>query len=175
MSEARAVPGPTAIQRARSVEDVMVGEEIVRHTLLSRVVHWVVASFFVLCVFTGLPIWSPIFGWMAAPFGGLSVVRWLHSWLGVAFAVTSVLMLLQWFKEMVFDANDRKFKVVEYLKFSAQPKYYVEYSKALGLIPANLKAAAQIPDWAPGGKYRVFLELAHRSCPACGQHKRNVG
>jgi multiple sugar transport system substrate-binding protein len=50
----------------------------------------------------------------------------------------------------------------EYLKFSAQTKYYVDYSKALGLIPANLKAAAQIPDWAPGGKYRVFLELAQK-------------
>ena len=50
----------------------------------------------------------------------------------------------------------------EYLEFSAQPKYYVEYAKALGLIPANKEAAEQLPEWAPGGKYRVFLELADK-------------
>jgi len=48
----------------------------------------------------------------------------------------------------------------EYLEFSAQPKYYVEYSKALGLIPANTSVAAQLPNFAPDGKYRVFLDLA---------------
>jgi len=50
----------------------------------------------------------------------------------------------------------------EYLRFSAQPTYYVEYAKALGLIPANTDAAASVPNFAPGGKYRVFLELSQR-------------
>ena len=50
---------------------------------------------------------------------------------------------------------------LEYLKFSAKPEYYVDYAKALGLIPANTDAAAQVPNFAPGGKYRFFLEL----CP----------
>jgi multiple sugar transport system substrate-binding protein len=51
---------------------------------------------------------------------------------------------------------------LQYLKFSAQTKYYVDYAKALGLIPANLDAAKELPDWAAGGKYNVFLELARR-------------
>jgi len=50
----------------------------------------------------------------------------------------------------------------EYLEFSAQPKYYVEYSKALGLIPANTQAAAQLPAFQEGGKYRVFLDIAEK-------------
>jgi multiple sugar transport system substrate-binding protein len=50
----------------------------------------------------------------------------------------------------------------EYLEFSAQPKYYVEYSKALGLIPANTQAAAQLPAFRDGGKYRVFLDIAEK-------------
>jgi multiple sugar transport system substrate-binding protein len=49
---------------------------------------------------------------------------------------------------------------LEYLEFSAQEKYYVEYAETLGLIPANLAAAEQLPDWSEGGKYRVFLDLA---------------
>jgi multiple sugar transport system substrate-binding protein len=50
----------------------------------------------------------------------------------------------------------------EYLKFSAQPKYYVEYAKTLGLIPANTDAAATVPNFAPDGKYRVFLDLSQK-------------
>jgi multiple sugar transport system substrate-binding protein len=49
---------------------------------------------------------------------------------------------------------------LEYLEFSAQPKYYAEYAEALGLIPANLAAAETLPEWSEGGKYRVFLDLA---------------
>jgi multiple sugar transport system substrate-binding protein len=51
---------------------------------------------------------------------------------------------------------------LEYLKFSAKPEYYVAYAKALGLIPANTDAAAQVPNFAPGGKYRFFLELSQK-------------
>jgi formate dehydrogenase subunit gamma len=113
-----AVPGPTAMQRGRSVENVVVGDEIVRHTLGSRVVHWLVASTFVFCVLTGLPVWSPVFGWMATLVGGLSVARWLHAWLGIAFAAASLIMFVQWISDMRFDASDKSFRVLEYLKFS---------------------------------------------------------
>jgi len=51
---------------------------------------------------------------------------------------------------------------LEYLKFSAKPEYYVDYATALGLIPANTDAAAQVPNFAPGGKYRFFLDLSQK-------------
>src|SRR6202171_2870401 len=88
------VVGPTAIQVARSREDVLVGDEIVRHRVLSRVIHWAVAVFFLGALFTGMPIWSPVFGWMAYLFGGLSVCRWLHAWLGVAFAASIAVVVV---------------------------------------------------------------------------------
>ena len=47
-----------------------------------------------------------------------------------------------------------------YLKFTTDKKYYVNFSKALGLIPAKTTAAAEIPNFAPGGKYEVFLKFA---------------
>src|SRR5438132_8840551 len=110
--------GPTAIQVARGREDVVIGDEIVLYRLASRVIHWVVAVFFFGALFTGMPIWSPVFGWMAYLFGGLSVCRWLHAWLGVAFAAAMVLMFVLWARDMVFDKNDKRFSVVEYMKFS---------------------------------------------------------
>ena len=112
------VVGPTAIQVARDRENVLVGDEIVRHRLSSRVIHWAVAVFFLGALFTGMPIWSPVFGWMATLFGGLSVCRWLHAWTGVAFAASMAVMFVHWLREMKFDAEDRKFNVLEYMRFS---------------------------------------------------------
>jgi formate dehydrogenase subunit gamma len=108
---------PTAIAVGREREDVVVGEEIIRHRLSTRLVHWAVAVTFILCVVTGLPIWSPVFGWMAVFVGGLSVARWFHAWMGIAFAVTMLWMGLQWFADMRFDEHDNKFSFIEYLRF----------------------------------------------------------
>jgi len=112
------VAGPTAMQVARDREDVVIGDELVRHKLSSRVIHWTVAVFFFVALLSGMPIWSPVFGWMAFLFGGLSVCRWLHPWSGVAFAVASLVMFVLWVGQMRFDATDRKFNVMEYLRFS---------------------------------------------------------
>ena len=116
MSEA-ALPGQTsrtgvgdaAVVRARQAEDVLVGGEIVRHRLSSRAIHWTVALFFFVCLFTGLPIWTPLFGWMATLFGGLSVCRWLHPWSGVVFSIASLVMFVHWFSEMKLTEKDREF------------------------------------------------------------------
>jgi multiple sugar transport system substrate-binding protein len=51
---------------------------------------------------------------------------------------------------------------MEYMKFSAQAKYFVDYPKTLSLIPVTPDAAAKIPAYAPGGKYRVFFDLASK-------------
>jgi formate dehydrogenase subunit gamma len=116
MSEA-ALPGQTArtgvgdaaVVRARRAEGVVVGGEIVRHRLASRVIHWTVALFFFVCLFTGLPIWSPIFGWMATFFGGLAVCRWLHPWSGVVFSAASLVMFVHWFTEMKLAGREWEF------------------------------------------------------------------
>ena len=59
----------TPIVVARHRENVVVNGEIVRHRRASRLIHWSVALTFFLCVFTGMPIWTPIFHWMAAMVG----------------------------------------------------------------------------------------------------------
>jgi formate dehydrogenase subunit gamma len=109
------VPAPTIMDAARYHEDAVVGDEIVRHKLSARFIHWAVALFFFGALFTGLPVWSPVFGWMAAFFGGLQVCRWLHAWVGIAFAAASVAMFFQWFRQMTFDSTDRSFSVGKYM------------------------------------------------------------
>ncbi len=106
--------------RARSTEDVVVGQEIVRHRLTSRAIHWIVAALFFLSLLSGMPIWTPIFGWMAALFGGLSVCRWLHPWAGVLFVAASLVMFLHWRRDMRLLPSDREWlrpkKVVQYMR-----------------------------------------------------------
>ena len=92
---------------ARHSEDVLVGREIVRHRLASRAIHWAAALFFFTALCTGLPIWSPLFGWMASLFGGLAVCRWLHPWTGSLFFVSMGFMFVHWLSDMRLQPADR--------------------------------------------------------------------
>ena len=120
-----AVPSPSldpAIARARGGEDVAVGDQIVRHRLSTRIVHWAVALSFVACLLSGLPIWTPVFGWTAGLFGGLHVCRWLHPWAGTLFFLTSLLMFFQWLGDMVLRASERDWlgpKLFQYMRHEA--------------------------------------------------------
>jgi formate dehydrogenase subunit gamma len=122
--------GPAAAPSRKS-EDVVVGDEIVRHRFWARVIHWSVALTFFVLLFTGMPIWTPIFGWMAALFGGLEVCRWLHPWVGLAFSVFSILMFIGWFRDMRLEKQDRGWlgpKVFEYLKFQGEDPEVGKYN-----------------------------------------------
>ena len=104
-------------------EDTLVGTEIQRHGLTSRLVHWSVALTFVLCLATGLPIWFAAFGWMAHLFGGLTVCRWLHPWVGWAFSFSMLVMFVRWAKQMALEAGEWAWigpKTLEYLRFDKE-------------------------------------------------------
>jgi formate dehydrogenase subunit gamma len=101
-------------------EDTVVGTEIQRHRLSARVIHWGVAFSFVGCLLTGMPIWTPLFGWMAQLFGGLAVCRWLHPFLGLAFCVFALFMCVRWAALMVLEPSEWAWfgpKTIEYLRF----------------------------------------------------------
>ena len=111
MSTSATTPGPhlagdPAVIVARRFEDVVVGNEISRHNLLSRLSHWAVAVSFAVAMLSGMPIWTPVFGWMAHLFGGLSVCRLVHPWAGVAFFLFSVERFFQWLRDMHFRDPD---------------------------------------------------------------------
>ena len=125
------LPPPTPEQMAAARENQVVGEHIVRHSLGSRVIHWATALFFFGCVLTGLPIWTPIFGWMAALFGGLEVCAWLHPWLGIAFFAMTVVMFFFWVGEMRMERKDWGWlgpKMVEYFKRSGDDRDVGKYN-----------------------------------------------
>ena len=99
------------------------GRAIVRHRLASRVIHWAVAFFFLVCLLSGLPIWTPVFGWMAGLLGGLSVCRVLHPWAGLLYFAASLGMFLNWQREMRLEPKDREWlgpKALRYMSLQEQ-------------------------------------------------------
>ena len=166
-----AAPGPTIMKLARTREDVALGDELVRHRMLSRVIHWTVALFFMVALMTGMPIWSPVFQWMAPLFGGLTVCRWLHAWSGVAFSVSTVVMVAHWFHDMKLVPHDLKFNLVGYMQFSSAEdpeigKYNAGQKLFFWTAPAAMLVVllSGIPLWWPttfGSTLRQVCIIVH--------------
>ncbi len=130
-------PVDPAVITARTGEDVVVGNEIVRHNRASRLIHWTVAVTFFVCVFTGMPIWTPVFGWMAHLFGGLSVCRVIHPWAGVAFFIASVAMFFQWLSGMHFEPEEKGWlgpKLFQYMRYQTDDADVGKYNGGQKLL-----------------------------------------
>jgi formate dehydrogenase subunit gamma len=171
MSTARPVhPVDAAVIAAQTREDVVVGNEIVRHNRASRLIHWAVALTFFVCVFTGMPIWTPVFGWMAHLFGGLSVCRVLHPWAGVAFFVASIAMFVQWVSDMHFEQHERGWlgpKLFQYMRYETDDSNVGKYNGgqkllfwavALGAVGLLLSGLLM---WFPRAFPHLLMELAY--------------
>src|SRR5262249_29635090 len=108
-----------AAQVARDRKDVVVGDEIVRHRLATRVVHWLAAPSFFVALLCGLPIFSPVFRWVAHPFGGLSRWRLFPPRARVAFVAFTAVLFVQWVRDMTLERSEWGWlgpRMVRYLK-----------------------------------------------------------
>lgn len=159
-----------AVTAGRDREDIVVGGEIVRHRRSSRFIHFAVAFTFIVCLLTGLPIWTPFFSWMAPLFGGLSFCRYLHPVTGVLFSVSSLVMFAHWAKAMQFLpgeskwlAPDRLFGYLEYRddnrevgKYNPGQKlqFWCAILAALGLLVSGLVM------WFPASFPQIVREFS---------------
>ena len=120
-----------AIVRARTTEDIAVGDELVRHRLSSRVIHWAVGVLFLVCLLSGLPIWTPVFGWMAGLLGGLAVCSVLHPWAGLLFFASAAAMFVHWLKDMRFTPEDWEWlgpKALAYVTYAEHDEEVGKYN-----------------------------------------------
>ena len=83
--------------------------ELLRHHVYTRFLHWMVALFFFLALFSGFGIYLPwLFRWFTPIFGGGPLARELHPWFGLGFVIFFGLQALNWFKPMMWtDADSR--------------------------------------------------------------------
>jgi formate dehydrogenase subunit gamma len=139
---------------------------------MSRLIHWAVALTFFICLLSGMPIWSPVFGWMAPLFGGLSVCRVIHPWVGAAFFLASAVMFFCWRRDMHVDASERREWTVggrafAYLRYETDDTNVGKYNggqklqfwlvslAALGLLVSGLLM------WFPSAFPKILMEFAY--------------
>jgi len=81
--------------------------ELLRHPVYTRVIHWSVALFFFLALFTGFGIYLPwLFRWFTPFFGGGPLSRILHPYFGLGFVFFFSLQVLNWLKPMLWAPGD---------------------------------------------------------------------
>lgn len=81
--------------------------ELLRHPVYTRALHWMVALFFFLALFSGFGIYLPwLFRWFTPIFGGGQLSRTMHPWFGVGFVVFFALQALNWLKPMAWTSAD---------------------------------------------------------------------
>jgi formate dehydrogenase subunit gamma len=155
------VPGrhaDTAIVTARTKENVYIGEEIVRHRRASRMIHWGVAASFVLALMTGMPIWTPLFAWMANIVGGLQVARLIHPYISLVFIAFIIAQFIEWQDEMKMTEHDKGWlgpKLFQYLRYEDESADTGKYNGGQKLffyattVGAVLFVASGVVMWFP--------------------------
>ena len=73
---------------------------VLRYTFHERFIHWMAGLSYIYLLLTGLAFWSPWLFWIAAIFGGGTIARELHPWIGLIFVVAVLLMFRMWSTQM---------------------------------------------------------------------------
>jgi formate dehydrogenase subunit gamma len=92
-----------------SASPILPNGRVLRYSFHERLVHWVAAISYVYLMLTGLAFWSPWLFWLAVVFGGGTVSRELHPWVGLIFVVGTLMMYDMWARQMRETELDRQF------------------------------------------------------------------
>src|ERR1051325_724236 len=84
-------------------------DELLRHPVYTRVLHWSVAFFFIASLLSGFAIYTPwLYRWLTPLFGGGPLTRLLHPWFGVGFVVVFFFQFLNWLRPMLWTGDDSR-------------------------------------------------------------------
>ncbi len=126
-------------------------DELVRHPVYTRVLHWAVAIFFLLALLSGFAIYSPwLYRALTPLFGGGPMTRLLHPWFSLGFVLFFAFQFLNWLRPMTWNADDRRWmrELRTYVTNSApvEPEY-VEF----------FNGGQKLYFWAIAGSALIFL------------------
>lgn len=79
---------------------------ILRYGWFSRLNHWIIAISFVLLVLSGLALFHPFFWGFTGLFGGPTMTRILHPFIGVFMTVFFLILAVRFFKESLIRRHD---------------------------------------------------------------------
>ena len=119
---------------------------MVRYSFGERVMHWWVGLTFVALMISGFALGYPRAYFLSGLFGGGQTMRFLHPWIGVAFTLGILAMIVTWLRDMRFQAGDRDWlgRLRSYTRqghtgidtgrYNAGQKGYYWFAVVLGLV-----------------------------------------
>jgi len=146
--------------------------EIVRHPVYTRLLHWSVAIFFVAALLSGFAIYSPwLFRGLTPIFGGGAMTRLLHPWFSLGFVVAFFLQFLNWLDPMTWNANDRRWmkRIRSYVanEEPVEPEYVDFFNAGQKMYFWAIVASAAvfllsgIPMWFPRTFGRITVDIGY--------------
>ena len=147
-------------------------DELLRHPVYTRVLHWSVAISFILALLPGFAIYSPwLFHSLTPLFGGGAMTRLLHPWFSLGFVVLFVLQVLNWLQPMTWTDADRRWvrRVREYVANTepVEPEYVDFFNGGQKLYFWTIVASAVIflisgiPMWFPKTFGRPLVDIGY--------------
>lgn len=92
-----------------STPQLLPNGRVLRYTFHERLIHWVAGFSYVYLMLTGLAFWSPWLFWLAIVFGGGTISRELHPFVGLVFVFAVLLMYRVWSAQMHETEVDKEF------------------------------------------------------------------
>ena len=163
---------PRARPGAHRGRTVVHDDELLRHPVYARLLHWNVAAFFILALLSGFAIYTPwLFRWLTPLFGGGAMTRLLHPWFSLGFVVLFALQFSNWLQPMTWTGDDRRWmrRLSEYITNSAtsEPDYVGFFNAGQKLYfwaiagSAIVFLASGIPMWFPGTFGRPIAAIGY--------------
>jgi formate dehydrogenase subunit gamma len=151
---------------------VVYPNELLRHPVYTRMLHWTVAIFFILALLSGLAIYSPwLFHALTPLFGGGAMTRFLHPWFSLGFVVFFTLQFLNWLQPMTWTAADRRWmkRVKEYVTNAEklEPEYVDFFNAGQKLyfwtiaVSTIVFLISGIPMWFPEAFGRLAVNIGY--------------
>jgi formate dehydrogenase subunit gamma len=147
-------------------------DEVLRHPVYTRVLHWSVAGFFILALLSGFAIYTPwLYRWFTPLFGGGPMTRLLHPWFSLGFVACFTLQVLNWLQPMSWTADDRRWmrRLKEYVSNAdAREPDYVDFFNAgqklyfwAIVASAVLFLISGVPMWFPKTFGRSLVAIGY--------------
>jgi formate dehydrogenase subunit gamma len=146
--------------------------ELLRHPVYTRIVHWSYALLFVLALLSGFALYSPwLFRWITPLFGGGPMTRLLHPWFSLGFVAAFALQIVNWSAPMAWTRDDRRW--LNHLKAYVtnadplEPEYVGFFNAGQKIYfwaivgSAALFVLTGIPMWFPETFGRVIVALSY--------------
>lgn len=146
--------------------------ELLRHPVYTRVLHWSVAIFFVLALLSGFAIYSPwIYRAVTPLFGGGPMTRLLHPWFSLGFVLCFALQFLNWLQPMTWNTDDRRWmrRIRDYVSNTdtIEPEYVDFFNAGQKLyfwaivVSAIVFLVSGIPMWFPKTFGRPTVDVGY--------------